>query len=430
MFTSVFARRSLVRGVIATLAMTSGTAAVCAAPAGAATPAATVASTRATAASAVATSDADVASRLTQRTGELALGSAWSGRVVSADGKVIWQRSATTGRAPGSNQKLVTAYVALRRLGPSRTLTTPVKQSRTSPSRLYLRGSGDPTLSTSRLRSAAYQTSKVLKKQKRTKVFVHIDDTLFPKPTNATGWKASYVPGSVAPVRALVVDGRNSSDTSMDAGWVFAQQLGRYGISVTSVTRAKTPSRAITRASTTSPNIGTMTASMLRRSDNDYAEALWRLAAKQGGYATTWSGARSNALAVLKSGGIYRTNVRVNDGSGLSVSNRLTARTTTDLLRRLRSSPAMRPYVFSSTGLPVAGVSGTLTDRFTGVASCARGKVQAKSGTLNGITALSGEATAADGRRRTFAFLVTGVANEAAVKPMLDELAAIVQGCR
>ncbi|MEZ5089118.1 MAG: D-alanyl-D-alanine carboxypeptidase [Micropruina sp.] len=50
-----------------------------------------------------------------------------------------------------------------------------------------------------------------------------------------------------------------------------------------------------------------------------------------------------------------------------------------------------------------ASIGGTLRTRMVGTP--AKGNLRAKTGTLNGVTALSGYVTGADGRRYTFSML-------------------------
>jgi D-alanyl-D-alanine carboxypeptidase/D-alanyl-D-alanine-endopeptidase (penicillin-binding protein 4) len=86
----------------------------------------------------------------------------------------------------------------------------------------------------------------------------------------------------------------------------------------------------------------------------------------------------------------------LNDGSGLDRSNRTTCRALTALLDRQESRAGL------SASLPVAARSGTLLTRFAGTP--AAGKLMAKTGSLEGVVALSGYAT--DARNESLAFTV------------------------
>ena len=92
-------------------------------------------------------------------------------------------------------------------------------------------GSGDPSLQSSSLDAMARTTATMLLGKKITQARVYVDDDIFPTPSLAYGWKSSYVPDSIAPVRALVRDQRNNSDTSAEAGRYFRDRLKAYGVS-------------------------------------------------------------------------------------------------------------------------------------------------------------------------------------------------------
>ena len=91
------------------------------------------------------------------------------------------------------------------------------------------------------------------------------------------------------------------------------------------------------------------------------------------------------------------------DGSGMSMDDRIAPRANTQLLSwvaRQSWGPAFRAT------LPVAGVDGTLTNRFRN--SPLKGKLFAKTGTLNETVALSGYLTAASGKMVVFSVMVNG----------------------
>jgi D-alanyl-D-alanine carboxypeptidase/D-alanyl-D-alanine-endopeptidase (penicillin-binding protein 4) len=83
--------------------------------------------------------------------------------------------------------------------------------------------------------------------------------------------------------------------------------------------------------------------------------------------------------------------------------------------------------VFES--LPVAGYSGTLWDRF-GTAEDGQGIVRAKTGTLTGVSSLTGTLTTTDGRQVIFSLIANGfTTGEVAVETALDEISAAVSQC-
>ena len=80
------------------------------------------------------------------------------------------------------------------------------------------------------------------------------------------------------------------------------------------------------------------------------------------------------------------TGVRIVDGSGLSLLDRLTANALGGLLEIAWANPAVRPALLAA--LPVAGVNGTLQHRLS--KPPARGRVLAKTGTTDNASSLSG----------------------------------------
>jgi D-alanyl-D-alanine carboxypeptidase/D-alanyl-D-alanine-endopeptidase (penicillin-binding protein 4) len=381
------------------------------------------------AAYATTTGDARMASALTSRATTSRFGTSFSGAVVdAASNTTVWSRSGSTGRMPASTNKLVTASNALTVFGPDKRFTTQVRTGSTA-TRVVLVGSGDPSLRSSALDAMAKTTAAALLAKGITAGRVYVDDDVFPTPSLAYGWKESYVPDSIAPVRAVVRDQRNNSDTSAEAARYFRDRLKAYGVTEAGYYgRADAASTSTVIASSRGSTVASMVSTMLLNSDNEIAEALHKLVGIALGYGATWSGART-AQAVqlsaqkLSSGTLY-------DGSGLSRADRLSALQLARIVDR-GIDPATQTTLWPlKSGLPTAGKTGTLASRFTTTASkCAVGKVFAKTGTLGDVVAMAGWTTGADGRVKTFAFLVNYKDSTTTLKQNVDMLAATVNGC-
>ena len=375
--------------------------------------------------------------RLAAAGADPALGTRVSAVVIDAvTGAVVYTRNASVTLMPASNEKLTTGFVALSSMAASATVRTQVKTYRppisTGPPAysVWIVGAGDPGLTVTRLREMALTARDALSRAGVTSVAVRVDDKLFPAPTPATGWKASYIPGDVAPVRALVAGGRNVLDTGLDAGVIFANELTRLGMSVSSTARGKVPPGATTVDSATSPSAGTLVAQLLNTSNNDYAENLHRRAAISASKGATWAAANGHALAVLKAQGVNTSGVAIHDGSGLSRSNRISAASMASLLLRVRRTPAIHQAFYAPNGMPTAGVSGTLKTRFATTATlCARGKVRAKTGWLSDVVALSGTAYGVDGRERIFSIIENGAASPTEARQAIERFATAATGC-
>ena len=277
----------------------------------------------------------------------------------------------------------------------------------------------------------ARTTASTLLAKRITSVRVYVDDDVFPTPTLAYGWKASYVPDSIAPVRAVVRDQRNNSDTSAEAARYFRDRLRAHGVpTVGYYGRANAATTSATLASTTGSTVATMVSRMLLNSDNEIAEALHKLVGRKLGYGATWTGARTAQAKQLAAQSLSAT--ALYDGSGLSRADRLTAIQLTRVVDRgldIRYRDRLWPMQ-SAQAIPTAGKTGTLKYRFTTTQSkCAVGKVWAKTGTLSDVVSLAGFTKGTDGRVKVFAFVVNGKDSTTTLKQNIDMLAATVNGC-
>ena len=104
----------------------------------------------------------------------------------------------------------------------------------------------------------------------------------------------------------------------------------------------------------------------------------------------------------------------MDNGSGLSRSERITANALTRLLQSAWASPMM-PELMSS--LPITGVDGTLKRSRAKTV----GAAHLKTGSLNGVTGVAGYVHAAGGRRYVLVFICNHP-NAGAVRPAVDAL--------
>ena len=79
-------------------------------------------------------------------------------------------------------------------------------------------------------------------------------------------------------------------------------------------------------------------------------------------------------------------------------------------------------------GLPVAGSSGTLINRYEGATANGRGWVRAKTGTLTGVNSLAGTVLDVEGRVLVFALLSNGP-NPVSIRPRLDAMVSQLRSC-
>ncbi|WP_455570019.1 D-alanyl-D-alanine carboxypeptidase/D-alanyl-D-alanine endopeptidase [Streptomyces rishiriensis] len=379
--------------------------------------------------------DQQMVTNLETRVLDQRLGGNVSGVVLdSASDRTLWDHNGATALMPASNTKLATATAALTVLGPEHRFTTKVVYGDGT---LTLVGGGDRTLTSADLAEMASTAVAGLKAAGLTSVKVAVDDSLFPEPSLANGWNTGYYPDSVAPVRALVVDGRHVEDTSLDAGQLFAQKLTAAGVGVDgAVTRATAGPGDAPVAQHRSAALSDIVHKMIKVSDNDIAETLLRATALGAGRPATFEGGTEVVREVLSLRyGVSLDHFEVYDGSGLSRANRIPAATLAEILELLTEPRYARTLGSILDGLPVAGEAGSTLGpewgRFDDVNSkCAVGKVRAKTGTLTGAIALSGLTQGKDGKWKVFSFVENGSTADAnAIKDAMDGLAATVNGC-
>lgn len=142
---------------------------------------------------------------------------------------------------------------------------------------------------------------------------------------------------------------------------------------------------------------------LLKTSQNLHAELLLRLLGKtEGSDGSFVQGARVVRQFLVDSG-IDDRDFFLYDGSGMSPNDRVAPRAFTHLLSWASRQPWAAEWRDS---FPIGGVDGTLENRFKN--SPLKGKLWAKTGTLNEVNALSGYLTTASGRTLAFSILVNG----------------------
>jgi serine-type D-Ala-D-Ala carboxypeptidase/endopeptidase (penicillin-binding protein 4) len=355
------------------------------------------------------------------------LGPAAGGYVVDlSTGDVLFSQRENLALAPASNEKLFTTAAALLRFGASATLPTTLQAASGTEidaggvlrGDVYLVGGGDPTLGDAGLKALADQL--VARGVVRIDGGVIGDESLFDtlrggpdsayRPDGDLGgwltalsWRhgragaAGPAKGAATKLAAMLKARKVAYERKPRAGKLSAVSGG--GIAATD---------AEPLATLPSPTIATLIAQTNIPSENFYAEMLVKaLGARFGAGGTTTAGL-AVTRAQLATFGIHP---KLADGSGLSRINHTTAREVVRLLERMAGQDNAATWTAS---LPVAGRSGTLSHRMRGTA--AAGRCAAKTGTLIGVSALSGYCTSTGGTRVAFSFIENRVCNYCAKK--------------
>ena len=145
---------------------------------------------------------------------------------------------------------------------------------------------------------------------------------------------------------------------------------------------------------------------MLKNSDNLHAEAVFfQLAHVNQGKYCSWKDGARQVENVIRKAGASTAYVEVADGSGVSLYNYVSPETEVAMLRYAFRNQQIYRYFYPA--LPIAGVDGTLSDRMR--SGCAYRNVHAKTGTLEGVIALTGYVSASNGHQLAFSILINGV---------------------
>ncbi len=442
-----------------------------------------------------------LAARLDELFSDPQLASASIGALVVATGSgdVLYERDADRSLIPASNTKLLTAIVALSLLKGDFRYRTDLRAD-ALPSKqgwvvgdLYLRGSGDPTLTHVDLDGLAAQLAN--RGITRITGGIVADDTCFRGPPLGSGWAwdnqtyaySAQVSGLTVDGNAVVVHikaGREAGapcelvldppsgyltlardcvtggpeckrpavfrrraqntvattgpvppgveltaritleDPPLYAAVLLQRSLARCGVLVGGEpVRGATPESAVPLAEHASPPLSRILVLMNKRSDNNVAEALLRTSAHARDRPGTADDGAEIVRERLTAWGIEAEPLRICDGSGLSRYNLLTPRALVAVLRQAAQDPELAAPITAS--LPVAGVDGTLGKRMRGTA--AEGVVRAKTGSLRGVSALSGYVDGSQERILTFSFLVNNyTCSASAVRRIQDRACEIL----
>jgi len=323
-------------------------------------------------------------------------------------GKLLFARNPDLPLAPASNEKLTTTFAALHELGVTYRFRTEVfgrgyQDGATWHGDLFLKGFGDPTLTSLQVERLATQIAD----EGITRITGRVlgDESWFDARRTAPGWKAGFFINECPPLSALVVDravydGHVALQPALAAAGRLRQLLRKHGVSSGVAGLGRAPAGALALAQVESEPLPDVLQEMDRESDNFTAELIAKdLGAEVGGGGTTAAGV-AIVRRDLDAAGIPLTGVRIVDGSGLSLEDRLTARALSALLVNMWDDPDLHQPFWAA--LPVAGVNGTLEDRME--RRPARGAVRAKTGTTDEASALSGYADS----RFAFAVLQNG----------------------
>jgi len=317
-------------------------------------------------------------------------------------GRTLYTLRADTARSPASNEKLLTTSVALLRFGPEARFRT-VLEALAPPAGgvvdgdVALVGVGDPYLTTAQLREIAGQLVAL--------GVTEITGGVLGDGTYLDRMRGSYDSGFAydaeigGSLGGLVLDGGRGHDPALYAATRLREALLAADIIVDKGARTGSLGpNAGPIAGVTSVPLRTAVMRINTPSDNFGAELLLKdLGASFGSSGSTAAGA-TVARSTLAGEGV---DALLLDGSGLSRSDHVSPREVVDLLTQMAARPEEGAALRAS--LPVAGRTGTLSHRMR--RTVAQDNCAAKTGTLRGVSALSGYCQSAGGDTVAFSFI-------------------------
>lgn len=301
---------------------------------------------------------------------------------------------------PASNEKLVTAITALHTLGTDyrlRTLllATGLNEDSVFKGHLYIRAGYDPLFDRDDL--LAFADTLLSRGIKQISSPIAFDLSM--KDNDRLGWGWCWDDDEV-PLTPLLY--RNKDLFAEHLRQVLKEKNIEWD---GTVTEATTPSVADTLC-IRSHSIDQLLLPMMKKSDNSMAEALfYQLAAYSGKKQAGRKQAVNYVNELIRALELNPSHYQIADGSGLSLYNYLTPQLLCRLLRYAYRHEEIYRHLLPS--LPIAGRDGTLSRRMRG--SRAEGNVQAKTGTVEGVSTLSGYLTAANGNRLCFSIMNQGI---------------------
>lgn len=210
---------------------------------------------------------------------------------------------------------------------------------------------------------------------------------------------------------------------------VFADALAAHGVKVTrgTVLGKAVPQGATTLASHPSMPLKDLLTPFLKLSNNNHAEVLVKTIGYEVKGSGTWSAGLAAIADHLRTLGLDPADLRQMDGSGLSRMDVVSTGQFTELLVAARHQPWFQEWY---DALPIACVSdrmtgGTLRSRMCGTS--AAGNLHGKTGSLTGVSGLSGYVTDADGRKLVFSFVSNNYV-ASSVKNIEDAVGAALAG--
>ena len=322
-------------------------------------------------------------------------------------GNVVFAQNAHTLMIPASVRKLFSTSTVEQCLGRDAQMTTELWLDGSD---VVIKGGADPSFGADRYgyddRNTFAPFIDALRRRGIRRVRdVIADVSFFDRVTIPFQWKAGNLTSTDAsPVDAIIYKENALDDAAMPSGGLYAgvdfrDALQRAGIPVDGAVRLQVEPRAWSEklATIESPYLEQLLMTVLKNSQNLYAETLYKRLSAGGDKPASYAASRDIESAFLTNEvGIDPSEFRFVDGSGLAPDDLVTPAAIVKMLRWM-NAPERRSFWWTVMAQP--GGEGTLRNRLAFLADRMRGKT----GTVTGVNTLAGFVSGRDGTFRYFA---------------------------
>lgn len=375
---------------------------------------------------------------------------------VRANGDTLASYGSRAKLVPASNMKLITTGLALDNLGPGyRYATVLASDGEVRDSvlvgNLYLIGEGDPSTGVDmgakdpELRTFS-QWRNILASEGISRIEGNIiaDRRYFTEEGILGDWMAEDLESEDAVAAAGVNFRHNYRDTTYAGGATrsgaahlahyFGEYLASAGVAVAGETGDEAEFAAVLAPEDSLRSLGKTYSEPLRalvkhtnhRSDNLFAEALFRTLGKELRESDAYGTCAAAEMALLEEMGLPMNGVRVRDGSGLSRKDYVSPEFLVSFLLKMAGRPVFDDFVRS---LPQPG-AGTLAARMRSAPASVKSRIYMKSGSMDGVRCFSGYVLPASGKPEdVIAFSVmtnNNTAPSGTVLPILDRIILLI----
>lgn len=328
----------------------------------------------------------------------------------------LFALNATESMIPASNTKLFTTAAALSYLGKDFETATRIYSDDNNledgviNGNLYIKGFGNSLFGETELLTMIDKL-KSLGINKITGDIIG-DDTYFDDVYSRIDWIPDEIANvTLPPVSALVYENNktvvtrkykrriqnvsvNISNPPLHIAGVLRERLVNHKIEVVGNSKSgKTPDNSYL-VDETKAHITALLNIINKNSDNFLAECMFKtIGAETSGIQGNSFYAQQAILSYIRDNGIFSPGTSLVDGSGISRFDQVTPAALIGVLENMYFDLANFETFYNS--LSIAGVDGTLRNRLIGTAG--QNNFRGKTGTLNGVSSLSGYLTTNDG---------------------------------